>query len=72
MYKKHAGTLLESDRSAFTYIMKYFLRVGCLLLVGLWLSACALSVQGKGKGKGLDVQPQVMLPIPQSGQIPIK
>jgi len=53
-------------------MMKLLLRFGCLLLAGLWLSGCMLSFRNKERGKGLDVQPSVVLPIPQSGQIPVK
>ncbi|WP_175414733.1 hypothetical protein [Nibricoccus aquaticus] len=53
-------------------MMKHFLRVGSLLLAGLWLSGCMFSFRNKERGGGLDVKPSVVLPIPQSGQIPIK
>ena len=74
MHAKREGTLLESGRSDLSlHMMKHFLRVGSLLVAGLWLSGCALSVQGKGKGKGVDVQPGISVRgVPQSGQVPVK
>ncbi|MGC4074075.1 MAG: hypothetical protein QM760_16505 [Nibricoccus sp.] len=52
--------------------MKRFLRLSVLLAAAFLLSGCVLAFRNKEKGNGLEFAPRVVLPIPQSGQIPIK